>query len=73
MKFAQENDVHTIAFPLISAGIFGVTVDVTLRKALQSVSEDQAEHPEVDIDVTFAVLDDKIMAQVQAAMKEPGL
>ena len=61
MKLAHENGVHTIAFPLISSGIFGVPVDVAWRMAIQSVSEYQAEHPEADIDVIFGVIDDIIL------------
>ena len=70
MKLAQENGIHSIAFPLISAGIFGVPVDVAWRKAIQAVSEYQAKHPEADINVTFAVLDDKIMAEGQRCLGE---
>ena len=70
MKLAQENDIHSIAFPLISAGIFGVPADVAWRKAVQAVSEYQAGHPEADIKVTFAVLDDRIMAEGQRCLGE---
>ena len=49
---------------------FTIYVDVAWRKVLQSVSEYQAEHREVDTDVAVAVPDDRIMAQGQAAMRE---
>ena len=63
LELAEKTGLHTIAFPLISAGIFGVPVDVAWRKAIQAVSEYQTRHPESAIEVIFAVLDDGIMAE----------
>lgn len=70
LEVAQENGVHTIAFPLISAGIYGVPVKVAWRNAIRSVSDYQTEHPEAEIRATFAVLDDEIMRQGQKCLEE---
>lgn len=60
MKLAQENDCHSIAFPLISSGIYGYPKDEAWRIALMSVSAYLKNHPDYDPDVIFAVLDDRM-------------
>jgi O-acetyl-ADP-ribose deacetylase (regulator of RNase III) len=39
LKLAESNQVKTIAFPAISAGIFGVDVDIVSRMLIKSLSE----------------------------------
>ncbi len=73
MKLAQENGLHSIAFPLISAGIYGVPLDVAWRAAIRVVSGYLTEHPEAEITVTFAVLDQKILEFGEQIMKEMGM
>ncbi|MBQ7702984.1 MAG: macro domain-containing protein [Firmicutes bacterium] len=69
MKLAQENDCHTIAFPLISSGIYGYPKQDAWKVALRSVSDYQAEHPGCGLDVTFAVLDDKMYDMGNAVLE----
>ncbi|MBQ9305731.1 macro domain-containing protein [Butyrivibrio sp.] len=59
---AKENNLHSIGFPLISAGIFGYPVDKAWRKAIQACKDFIQNNPEYDIKIIFAVLDDKILA-----------
>ena len=50
LQLAVENGCKSIGFPLISAGIFGVPVDIAWRKALQACMEFGG-----DIQVVFAI------------------
>ena len=65
LKLALENSCRSIGFPLISAGVFGVPVDVAWRKALQACSEFEG-----DIQIVFAILDDRILAEGKKALAE---
>ena len=70
LERAKENDCHSIGFPLISAGIFGYPKDKAWRKALESCSDWIEENPDYDMDIIFAVLDDRILELGQKTMEE---
>lgn len=57
LRLAAENNCKSIAFPLISAGIFGYPVDKAWRKALQACLDFDYK----EIQIIFAVLDDNII------------
>ncbi|MCR5590110.1 MAG: macro domain-containing protein [Lachnospiraceae bacterium] len=61
LLLAKENGIHSIGFPLISAGIFGYPVEKAWKKALQACS-DFISNNDYEIDIIFAVLDDRIKA-----------
>ena len=58
---AVQNNCRSIGFPLISAGIFGYPVDKAWRKAIQACLDFQKANPDKDIDIQFAVIDDKTL------------
>lgn len=58
MRLAAENDCHTIAFPVISSGIFGYPKKEAWQVALGSVRDYQKTHSDYKLDVIFAVLSD---------------
>ncbi|MCQ2355359.1 MAG: NADAR domain-containing protein [Clostridia bacterium] len=60
MKLAMENNCHSIAFPLISSGIYGYPKKEAWQVAIRSVSDFQRSNPSYKLDVTFAVLDDDV-------------
>ena len=70
LLLAKENGLHSIGFPLISAGIFGYPVDKAWRKAIQACNDFIQSNPDYDIKIIFAVLDDKILATGEETLKE---
>ena len=61
LKLAKENDCHSIAFPLISAGIFGYPKEEAWDIALRTCHEFISANMDYNISIFFAVLDDKMM------------
>ncbi len=58
---AKENGCHSIAFPLISAGIFGYPHDKAWRKGLQACRDFIKTYPDYDIDIYFVGIDDDLL------------
>lgn len=69
LRLAKEHHCHSIAFPLISAGIFGYPKDKAWRKALQACLDFLDQNPDYDMDILFAVLDDHTLKLGQAELK----
>ncbi len=61
LELMKKQGCHSIAFPLISAGIFGYPKDKAWRKALQACNDFIKKNPDYDADILFAVLDDHIL------------
>ena len=57
----MDHGCSSIAFPLISAGIYGYPLEGAWRKAIQACRDYQQKNPAVEIDIVFAVLDEKVM------------
>ena len=70
---AKENGLHSIAFPLISAGIFGYPLDGAWEQAIQACNGFIQNNPDYDIEIIFAVLDDTIMAAGEKSLKAVAL
>ncbi len=68
LMLAKENGIHSIGFPLISAGIFGYPVEKAWKKAI-SACRDFINNNDYDIDIVFAVLDDKIKGIGEGTLK----
>jgi O-acetyl-ADP-ribose deacetylase (regulator of RNase III) len=67
---AKENGLHSIAFPLISAGIYGYPQDLAWLTALQACKDFINADNDYDMDIIFAVIDDGIMSLGQKTMAE---
>lgn len=61
LELAVENGCRSIGFPLISAGIYGYPVDQAWDVAISACRDFLNRNPEVDIDIIFAVLDERIL------------
>ena len=61
LELAKENDLHSIGFPLISAGIYGYPLDGAWDRAITACKDFIADNPDYEIEITFCVLDDGIM------------
>lgn len=70
LLLAMENGLHSIGFPLISAGIFGYPSDGAWRKAIQACRDFLAEYPDYEMEIVFAVLDDKIKTVGEQTLAE---
>lgn len=70
LLIAKENGLHSIGFPLISAGIFGYPLDGAWRKAIQACNDFICNNLDYDIKVIFAVLDDKILTAGEKFIKD---
>ncbi len=70
LLLAKGHGLHSIGFPLISAGIFGYPVDKAWRVAIQACNDFIQNNPDYDIKIIFAVLDDKILAIGEETLKE---
>lgn len=66
LKLAAQNNLKSIAFPLISAGIYGYPLNEAIQIALTSIKDFLRENNS-DITVYLTVLNDKIY---EAIMKE---
>ena len=70
LRLAVQHGCKSIGFPLISAGIFGYPVEQAWQKALQACLDFQKENPDTDLDIQFAVIDDKILETGERTLAE---
>ncbi len=64
IRLAEENGLHSIAFPAISCGIFGYPVEAAARIAVDSVRDATAG---TTIDVTFVLFSEDLLEVFRAA------
>ena len=53
LSLAQENDVHSIAFPGISTGVYGYPKEAAAKTALNAITTWLSENPEYDLKITI--------------------
>ena len=58
MMDAQERNCHSIAFPLISSGIYGYPVKEAWEIAIRAIRDCQEAHADYQLDATIAVISD---------------
>lgn len=62
LDLALENDIHSIAFPAISTGVYGYPKADACRIAVETVCSWLAEHDGYDMEVIFSCFDDATAA-----------
>ena len=72
LKLALENDIHTIAFPAISTGVYGYPIEQACRIALNEISSFLKES-QTDIEVTLACFGNEIYDCYMKLAKEMNL
>lgn len=70
LELAQKNGCHSIAFPLISAGIFGYPMKLAWRKGIRASVNFMKKNPDYDMNITFAILDDHIISTGKAILTD---
>ena len=61
LELCKENNIHEVAFPLISAGMFGYPVEKAWEQALGSCKDFLKDNKDYNIKIVFAVLDNEIL------------
>ena len=59
LELAKENGCNSIVFPLISAGVFGYSVEKAWEDALTTCREYIDSHPDFHIDIVFTEIDEE--------------
>lgn len=70
LEVAKENGLHSIAFPLLSAGIYGYPREQAWERALTACKDFIDANNGYEINIIFAVIDDDIMADGRKKMAE---
>ena len=70
LAVAKDNGLHSIAFPLISAGIYGYPLERAWERALTACSDFIADNSGYQIDIIFAVIDEEILEKGKKIMTE---
>ena len=70
LMLAKENGLHSIGFPLISAGIYGYPQEQAWERAITACRDFISGNPDYEIDITFCVLDEGIMKKGQRILGE---
>lgn len=73
LQLARMYNCRSIAFPLISSGIFGYPVGKAWIQALNACNDWQNNNPDYDINIVFAVLDEDVLRMGKEAAKELGI
>jgi len=67
MQLAHENDIHSIAFPAISCGVYGYPIEQAAAIAVNTVLEQSEKHPDIT-DVYFVCFNDAVYSAYQQAL-----
>ncbi|ETP73120.1 putative phosphatase, C-terminal domain of histone macro H2A1 like protein [Lachnospiraceae bacterium JC7] len=73
LELAMKEGLHSIGFPLISAGIFGYPLSPAWQIALQACRDFITVNKDYDINIVFAVLDDRILQRGHEILEETGI
>jgi O-acetyl-ADP-ribose deacetylase (regulator of RNase III) len=67
LQLAHENDIHSIAFPAISCGVYGYPIEQAANIAVSTVLELAEKYPDIT-DVYFVCFNDAVYSAYEAAL-----
>lgn len=67
MQLADENNLHSIAFPAISCGVYGYPIEQAAAIAVNTVLEQSEKYPDIS-DVYFVCFNDAVYSAYQQAL-----
>ncbi|MBQ0004617.1 MAG: macro domain-containing protein [Clostridiales bacterium] len=70
LAVAKANGCHSIAFPLISSGIFGYPLEDAWRIAIKACRDFIAEYDDYEIEIIFAVIDRNVKTTGEKVLAE---
>lgn len=70
LELAYANDLHSIAFPAISTGVYGYPLPEATEIALKTVAEWKKLHGDYEMPVTFACFDKRTTALYEMLWSE---
>lgn len=70
LDLAKENGIHSIAFPAISAGVYGYPLKPAAEVAVHTVLQWLSAHPDYDIAVVFSCFHQKALDTYRAVFAE---
>lgn len=68
LDLAQENGIHSIAFPAISTGVYGYPLGDATEIAVRTVAHWLEGHPETEMKVIFCCFDSRTAAAYRAEL-----
>lgn len=72
LELAKENNLHSIGFPLISAGIYGYPEAQAWVRAITACKDFLSENPDYEIEIIFCVIDESILKKGERILSELG-
>ncbi len=69
LELCSQHRISSMAFPSISTGVYGYSVEEASRIALKTVRDYLKDHPEINL-VRFVLFDSKTFVLYQEALKE---
>ncbi|MGI6111684.1 MAG: macro domain-containing protein [Bilifractor sp.] len=70
LRLASAHGCRSIAFPLISAGIFGYPKEQAMRKAFQACRDYLEKNPEAEMEIVFAIPDPRMAGEAERILRE---
>ena len=72
LELAKENNLHSIGFPLISAGIYGYPERQAWERAITASKDFLSENPDYEIEIIFCVINESIRKTGEQVLSELG-
>ena len=69
LQLAQKAKIHSIAFPLISTGVFGYPKKEAWHTAIKACIDFIKENKDYDIKIVFAVINDELLKMGEEELK----